>query len=152
MFICLNFKNLHKEIPVVFEKFGGNWSFGSEEVKKCEKLPNNRQTNEHIYRHTVTQIQYTLWLKKTSLQPSTQSEVIKRIVPKSCTYRSNRPGDHHVCYIFDKLLGIRRQRSLNSKLVLLWRDRNHRVCQLPTEGAPVLPFIDSQVPGHFLCL
>lgn len=151
MFICLNFKNLHKE--TVCEKFGGNWSFSSEEVKKCEKLPDKRQDKwTHLQIHGHTDTVYSLIKKPPSLQPSTQSEIIKRIVPKTCTYRSNRPGDHHVCYIFDKLLGIRRQRSLNSKLVLLWRDRNHRVCQLPTEGAPVLPFIDSQVPGHLLCL
>lgn len=140
MFICLNFKNLHKEI--VCEKFG------SEEIKNVKSF----QTNRHIYRQMDQRYSIVFDKKNPSLQPSTQSEIIKRIVPKSCTYRSNRPGDHHVCYIFDKLLGIRRQRSLNSKLVLLWRDRNHRVCQLPTEGAPVLPFIDSQVPGHFLCL
>lgn len=146
MFICLYFKNLHNE--TVCEKFGGNWSFSSEEVKKCEKLPDKWT---HLQTHGHTDTVYSL-TKKNSLQPSTQSEIIKRVVPKSCTYRSNRPGDHHICYIFNKLLGIRRQRSLNSKLVLLWRDRNHRVCQLPTEGAPVLPFIDSQVPGHLLCL
>lgn len=140
MFICLNFKNLHKEI--VCEKLG------SEEIKNVKSF----QTNRHIYRQMDQRYSILFDKKNPSLQPSTQSEIIKRIVPKSCTYRSNRPGDHHVCYIFDKLLGIRRQRSLNSKLVLLWRDRNHRVCQLPTEGAPVLPFIDSQVPGHFLCL
>lgn len=140
MFICLNFKNLHKEI--VCEKLG------SEEIKNVKSF----QTNRHIYRQMDQRYSILFDKKNPSLQPSTQIEIIKRIVPKSCTYRSNRPGDHHVCYIFDKLLGIRRQRSLNSKLVLLWRDRNHRVCQLPTEGAPVLPFIDSQVPGHFLCL
>lgn len=140
MFICLNFKNLHKEI--VCEKFG------SEEIKNVKSF----QTNGHIYRQMDQRYSILFDKKNPSLQPSTQSEIIKRIVSKSCTYRSNRPGDHHVCYIFDKLLGIRRQRSLNSKLVLLWRDRNHRVCQLPTEGAPVLPFIDSQVPGHLLCL
>lgn len=145
MFICLNFKNLHKEI--VCEKFG------SEEIKNVKSFQTkDRQmdtfTDTWSHRYSILFDNK----KQTSLQPSTQSEIIKRIVSKSCTYRSNRPGDHHVCYIFDKLLGIRRQRSLNSKLVLLWRDRNHRVCQLPTEGAPVLPFIDSQVPSHFLCL
>lgn len=143
MIICLNFKNLHKEI--VCEKFG------SEEIKNVKSFETkDRQMDTFTDKWTKDTV-YSLIKKNPHFSLQLQ-QIIKRIVPKTCTYRSNRPGDHHICYIFDKLLGIRRQWSLNSKLVLLWRDRNHRVCQLPTERAPVLPFIDSQVPGHFLCL
>lgn len=134
MFLCINIKNLHTD---TLWKVWWKLIIGFSRSWICKKLLNNRQTQ-----HT----------QKNSLESSTQSELMKWIVPKSCTYRSNRSGDHHVCYIFDKLLGVRRQWSLNSKLVFLWRDRNHRVCQLPTERAPVFPFIDSQVPSHFLSL